>query len=80
MFLNSITISSKGQITLPKKARDILMTKFLNIEISDDNKIILSPVKDVAGSLSQYTIENKNLSFKDIRQQTWQDNLSSKKI
>lgn len=46
-------ISSKGQITLPKAARDRRGSKLVRL-ISDGNGVRIEAVRDVAGSLKQY--------------------------
>ncbi len=46
-------ISSKGQITLPKAARDRPGSKLVRL-ISDGNGVRIEAVRDVAGSLKQY--------------------------
>jgi AbrB family looped-hinge helix DNA binding protein len=72
MFTSSLTISSKGQITLPKKVRDILSTNTVKLEVTDDNKIILLPIKNVEGSLSAYR-DNNALSFQHVRETAWKE-------
>jgi AbrB family looped-hinge helix DNA binding protein len=77
MFTNSLTISSKGQITLPKKIRNILSTNTVKLEITDDNKVILLPVKDIGGSLSAYKKDN-DLPFQEVREQAWKEEVKNK--
>jgi AbrB family looped-hinge helix DNA binding protein len=77
MFTSSLTISSKGQITLPKKVRDILSTNTVKLEITDDNKVILLPIKNVGGSLSAYR-DNNNLPFQHVRETAWKDAVENK--
>jgi AbrB family looped-hinge helix DNA binding protein len=47
-------ISRKGQITLPKAARDALGTDLVQLEIGADGRIVIVAVTDLAGSLSGY--------------------------
>lgn len=77
MFTNSLTISTKGQITLPKKIRDILATNTIKLEVTEDNKIILLPVKNVAGRLSAYK-KDTDLSFEEVRTQAWKEAIENK--
>jgi bifunctional DNA-binding transcriptional regulator/antitoxin component of YhaV-PrlF toxin-antitoxin module len=73
MYISTIKITAKGQISLPKKIRDMFKSDIVSVEISDNNEVILSPVQDLAGSLAQYK-KDSPLSFTEIREQSWQDN------
>jgi bifunctional DNA-binding transcriptional regulator/antitoxin component of YhaV-PrlF toxin-antitoxin module len=77
MFTSSLTISFKGQITLPKKVRDILATNTVKLEITDDNKVVLLPIKNVGGSLSAYG-DNNTLPFQQVREIAWKDAIENK--
>ncbi|MCC8400004.1 MULTISPECIES: AbrB/MazE/SpoVT family DNA-binding domain-containing protein [Rickettsieae] len=77
MYINTFTISSKGQIVLPKKVRDILKSNIVTLEVNDNNQLILSPVCDLGGALSIYRKDSEP-SFDEIRQQAWLDNTYSK--
>ena len=46
-------ITSKGQVTIPKKIRDYLDSKVVEFEIQND-KVIIQAVKRVAGELKRY--------------------------
>ena len=48
-------ITSKGQITIPKKIRMLFSTSIVEFSTTADNKVILSPVISVGGSLSKYS-------------------------
>jgi bifunctional DNA-binding transcriptional regulator/antitoxin component of YhaV-PrlF toxin-antitoxin module len=73
MYISTATITSKGQISLPKKIRDILNSYIVSIEVNEKNQVVLSPIHDLAGSLSEYK-QNSNMSFDEIRKQAWMDN------
>ncbi len=58
-------ISSKGQITIPKKIRDLLASDIVKFKIKN-NEIIIEPVKDVGGSLSKYAKKDKILNEREL--------------
>ena len=66
----SATITSKGQITIPRAARQALNSSTVYIEVQG-NLVILRPVKSVAGSLSAYRLGDETL--KEIRVKVWQE-------
>jgi bifunctional DNA-binding transcriptional regulator/antitoxin component of YhaV-PrlF toxin-antitoxin module len=75
MYISTATVTSRGQISLPKKIRDILNSYIISIEVNEKNQVILSPIHDLAGSLSEYQQNSESsLSFDEIREQVWQDN------
>jgi hypothetical protein len=75
MYISTATITSKVQISLPKKIRDILNSYIVSIKVNENNQLLLSPVHDLAGSLSDYKQNSDNLlSFDEIREQAWRDN------
>jgi bifunctional DNA-binding transcriptional regulator/antitoxin component of YhaV-PrlF toxin-antitoxin module len=73
MYVSTLNISSKGQIVLPKKIRDVLKTNVVALEINDDNQVMILPVHDLSGSLSAYN-KNTTLSFDEIRELAWREN------
>lgn len=77
MYISTLTISDKGLVLLPKKVRDILGTNTVSLTINDQNQVILSPISELGGALSGYSI-NTELSFNEIRDQSWQDQNSNK--
>jgi len=78
MFLQTIKISSKGQLVLPKKVRSILGNNIISIKVDDNNQVTLFGVTNLAGSLSSYKKETE-LSFNEIRDKSWKDNLGTHK-
>lgn len=74
MYINTLAITSKGQIVLPKRVRKILNTNIISIEIDDNNKVILSPVSDVGGVFAKYQ-KNTKASFEEVREKAWRDNV-----
>ncbi|WP_341787495.1 AbrB/MazE/SpoVT family DNA-binding domain-containing protein [Rickettsia endosymbiont of Cantharis rufa] len=79
MYIDTLNISPKGQIILPKKIRNILKTNVISLEINDNNQILLSPLRDLSGSLSDYK-KNTTLSFQEIREQVWQENTIKSRV
>ena len=63
-------ITAKGQLTLPVSIRKMLTTNTVEIEMAGD-KVILIPVRSVAGALAKYAAEAKSLA--EIRGQVWQE-------
>ncbi|ABV79047.1 hypothetical protein A3306_06770 [Rickettsia bellii] len=74
MYINTLTITSKGQIVLPKKARDILNSTVIAVEVNDNHQVILSPVLDVGGVFAKYK-KNTEASFEEIRDKAWRENV-----
>ncbi|WP_218460436.1 AbrB/MazE/SpoVT family DNA-binding domain-containing protein [Rickettsia sp. TH2014] len=79
MYIDTLNISPKGQIILPKKIRNILKTNVISLEINDHNQILLSPLRDLSGSLADYK-KNTTLSFREIREQAWQENTIKSRV
>ena len=65
------TITSKGQITIPRPARQALKTTTIEIEIKGE-EVILRSVQSVAGSLAQYATQGAE-DFSAIRNKVWQE-------
>ena len=72
MYISTASVTSKGQISLPKKAREVIGSKMVSIEINSDNQIVLSPVIDVSGALSEYAKTSKK-DYEEVRQAAWID-------
>jgi len=51
--VSTATITSKGQITIPKAIRDQLPGRVVEFVVRD-GEILLRPVESVAGSLAEY--------------------------
>lgn len=66
----SATITSKGQITIPRAARQALNSTTVDIEIQG-NLVILRPVQSVAGSLAAY--HHGVEEFGEVRSKVWQE-------
>ena len=70
------TITSKGQLTLPKAVRKILGTNTVEIEVIDD-EVRLKPVRSVAGVLGKYA--GKKAPLREIREKVWEEVAHAKK-
>jgi AbrB family looped-hinge helix DNA binding protein len=53
-----VKMTQKGQITIPAEYRKKLNAEYFTIEI-EDNKIIIKPIKSLAGSLKKYAKKDK---------------------
>ena len=62
MLNYTIRITEKGQITIPHKIRNIINSDTITFSVTDDNKILISPVHDNAGSLTSYSNTETNNS------------------
>jgi AbrB family looped-hinge helix DNA binding protein len=77
MAINSVKITQKGQITIPKAIREKLNTNSVYFEI-ENNVITLKPVRDAAGSLSEYAHNASGLSMAIIKDKAWEEAVSGK--
>lgn len=74
MYVNTLSISPRGQIVLPKKVRDTLKSDMISLEIYKHDYVLLSPVRNLGGALSAYQKESP-LTFDAIRKQAWEANI-----
>lgn len=70
MISKTLSISERGQITLPKKLRNLFKTNAVILEILDDTHAVISPIPDIAGKLSGFK-KKTDLPFEDIRNMAW---------
>jgi len=77
MYVNTLSISRKGQIVLPKKVRDMLKTNLVSLEVNEHNQLLISPIHDLGGSLSTYQ-KPTPLTFEAIRTQAWNDSIEDR--
>lgn len=66
----SAKITSKGQVTIPKKVRDVLASNTVEFVISDDT-VTIRPVRSVGGALAGYAAKHEPL--KEIRRKVWKE-------
>ena len=69
-----LTVGPRGQITIPANIRKKWKSRILALELSNGDQVTLSPIQEVAGSLSDFKIDT-NLSFNEIRRQSWQNSV-----
>lgn len=78
MTTAAVKITKKGQVTIPKEIRDMLKTNTVYFEVEDDT-VIVKPVRDVAGSLSEYAKNVKpGTSMKKIKEMAWEEAVREK--
>ena len=54
----AVKVSSKGQITIPKRIRSYLGTEYIEFSV-EEGKVILQPVENIGGALSKYADTSK---------------------
>ena len=65
-------ITAKGQVTLPKRVREVLRSSLVTFDISGDT-VVLKPVRDAGGSLSEFAKNApRNRSFEQLRDMAWE--------
>jgi len=62
-------VTAKGQVTIPKKVRELLKSDVVKFDIVKGT-VILKPVKSVGGSLSGYSEEY--IPLEEIRDKVWE--------
>jgi len=64
------TITSKGQITLPRDVRKALGSNTVEFRVNGET-VMLMPVRSVAGALGKYA--GKKVPFKKVRESVWEE-------
>jgi bifunctional DNA-binding transcriptional regulator/antitoxin component of YhaV-PrlF toxin-antitoxin module len=77
MISKTLSIGSRGQITLPKKLRDLFKTNTIVLELVDNQHAVISPVPDVGGAISEFKKET-DFSFDEIRNNAWIDSTKAR--
>jgi AbrB family looped-hinge helix DNA binding protein len=70
-IVKTVKVSSKGQITLPREAREALGSDHVRI-ICEQGEVRIEPVNDVAGSLAHYVTGKKKMPFNVARDKAWE--------
>jgi len=62
------TITSKGQLTLPRDVRKVLNTTTVVIEVEGE-QVVLRPARSVAGALAKYA--GPHTPIREVRERVW---------
>lgn len=73
----TVKISSKGQITLPKKFREVLQSDIVRI-VAEGGAVKIEPVRDAAGTLHRFA--GKYVPAKKIKEKAWEEALGEKHL
>lgn len=72
MTTAAVKITRKGQVTIPKAIREKLKANTVYFEVAD-GAVVVRPVRDAAGSLSEYAGKGKaSVSMKRMRDRAWE--------
>ena len=72
MTTAAVKITSKGQVTIPKEIREKLKANSVYFEVEDDT-VMVKPVRDAAGSLSEYAGNVKpGVSMRQVKDRAWE--------
>lgn len=74
----AIKITNQGQITLPKSIRALLDSESIKLEVDNNNIIRIVPIKDVAGSLTQYAKKIDETDLNIIREKAWEESIKGR--
>lgn len=64
------TITSRGQVTLPRRVRDAINSRFIEFDVRDDG-VLVRPVRSVAGGLAAYARKHRPLA--EVRAEVWKE-------
>ncbi len=72
MTTAAVKITRKGQVTIPKEIREKLNANAVYFEVEDDT-VMVKPVRDAAGSLSEYAGKVKpGVSMRQMKDKAWE--------
>ncbi|MFZ3122026.1 MAG: AbrB/MazE/SpoVT family DNA-binding domain-containing protein [Thermodesulfovibrionales bacterium] len=72
MTTAAVKLTQKGQVTIPKEIREKLKSNTVYFEVEDDI-VMVKPVRDAAGSLSEYAGNVKpGASMKQMKDKAWE--------
>ena len=78
MLAKTLTISDKGQIVIPKEFVRYLETKVIKLEVGHNQEVRIIPIRDVAGSLTEFAKKQVSTDFNEIRNQAWDQTITEK--
>ena len=64
------TVTSRGQVTLPRRVREALDSRIIEFEVRD-NLVLVRPVRSVAGGLAAYARKHRPLA--EVRAEVWKE-------
>ena len=69
--MNAIaTMTSRGQVTFPRRVREVLNSRLIEFDVQDD-VVMVRPVRSVAGGLAMYAKKPRPLS--EVRDEVWKE-------
>jgi AbrB family looped-hinge helix DNA binding protein len=73
MATEAMKITQKGQVTIPKRIREILNATAVYFDVVND-EVVVRAVRDAAGSLSEYAGNVKpGTSMKRMKDRAWEE-------
>ncbi|MBN1105484.1 MAG: AbrB/MazE/SpoVT family DNA-binding domain-containing protein [Deltaproteobacteria bacterium] len=63
-------ITSKGQVTIPRKIRDVLKSNTIEFELVSGG-VVMRPVSSVGGALHSYAKGHK--AMQEVRDKVWEE-------
>jgi bifunctional DNA-binding transcriptional regulator/antitoxin component of YhaV-PrlF toxin-antitoxin module len=78
MITTPLKITKKGQVTLPKKIREVLKTDLISF-VAEGGSVSVIPIREVGGSLSAYARKEKSKPpFRKLKDQAWEKAIREK--
>lgn len=78
MIAKTLTISDKGQVVIPKEFVKHLGSKVIKLAVDNNQEVRIIPLKDVAGSLTDFSKKDLSNDFNEIRNQAWNQTIIEK--
>jgi bifunctional DNA-binding transcriptional regulator/antitoxin component of YhaV-PrlF toxin-antitoxin module len=64
------TVTSRGQVTLPRRVREALGSRIIEFDVQDD-VVLVRAVRSVAGGLAAYARKHRPLAA--VRAEVWKE-------
>lgn len=71
MLVKTLKISDKGQIVIPKAFVKHLGSNLIKLEVRKNQELAISPVRDLAGSLTAFAYKEPSTNFNELRNKAW---------